>query len=131
MIYAFLDCELDEPRRSVHRAGQPVALQPKVFDLLVYLIRHSARVVPKEELLRALWPGQIVGDAALSRCVMLARQVIGDTGGSMRAIRTFHRHGFRFVAPVLISEEQLDSSRPRWRDSGSETRPYGAPTPAR
>ena len=55
--YRFGPCVLDEARRSLTAHGREVRLQPRVFDLLCYLVRHRDRVVSKEELLDALWPG--------------------------------------------------------------------------
>ncbi len=100
MCHRFLECELDESCRALQVGGQTVAVEPKVFDLLVYLIRHRDRVVLKGELLEHLWPEQVVSDAALSQCIKRARHAIGDTDPSQRVIRTFHRRGFRFFAPV-------------------------------
>ena len=51
--------ELDEARFELRRAGQPVALEAKPFELLAYLVRHADRVVEKDELLDAVWPGTV------------------------------------------------------------------------
>jgi DNA-binding winged helix-turn-helix (wHTH) protein len=56
MILAFGDFELDAELYALRRRGRPVKLEPKVFDVLLFLLRHRARVVTKEELLDALWP---------------------------------------------------------------------------
>ncbi|WP_298829252.1 winged helix-turn-helix domain-containing protein [uncultured Piscinibacter sp.] len=70
-------------------------LQPLVFDLLCYLVRHRERVVTKDELLEALWPRTIVVDNALQRVVSLARNALAEAGLA-DAIRTYPRHGYRF-----------------------------------
>ena len=75
--------------------GREVKLQPRVFDLLCYLVRHRERVVSKDELLDALWPGTIVVDNALQRVVSLARGALADVGLG-EAVRTYARHGYRF-----------------------------------
>jgi DNA-binding winged helix-turn-helix (wHTH) protein len=64
VILAFGDCELDEELYALRRRRRPVKLEPKVFDVLLFLVRHRARVVTKEELLDALWPGEARGLAA-------------------------------------------------------------------
>ena len=74
MRYDFGDCELDVACYELRRRGEVVALGPKVFEVLVYLIRHRERVVSKQELFEALWPGQFVSDAALVRCTAAARR---------------------------------------------------------
>ena len=93
--YRFGPCELDEARRSLSSRGREIRLQPRVFDLLCYLVRHRDRVVSKDELLDALWPGTIVVDNALQRAVSLARNALADVGLA-DAVRTYPRHGYRF-----------------------------------
>jgi len=93
--YRFGPCELDEARRSLSAQGREIRLQPRVFDLLCYLVRHRERVVSKDELLGALWPGTIVVDNALQRVVSLARAALADVGLG-EAVRTYARHGYRF-----------------------------------
>jgi DNA-binding winged helix-turn-helix (wHTH) protein/ATP/maltotriose-dependent transcriptional regulator MalT len=93
--YRFGPCELDEARRSLSSHGREIRLQPRVFDLLCYLVRHRDRVVSKDELLDALWPGTIVVDNALQRAVSLARNALAEVGVS-DAVRTYPRHGYRF-----------------------------------
>lgn len=75
--------------------GREIKLQPRVFDLLCYLVRHRERVVSKDELLDALWPGTIVVDNALQRVVSLARAALAEVGLG-EAVRTYARHGYRF-----------------------------------
>lgn len=59
MVYRFAECELDESLYQLRRERSPVALEPKVFDVLAYLVQHRDRVVSKDELLDKLWPGQL------------------------------------------------------------------------
>ncbi|MGD8396482.1 MAG: transcriptional regulator, partial [Candidatus Eiseniibacteriota bacterium] len=99
MLYHFGDFELDEGGRELRLAGREVVLQPRVFDLLVYLVRHRDRVITKDELLETLWPDVIVADGALQRAVSLARSAL-RSGGAVDAIRTYARHGYRFCAEV-------------------------------
>ncbi|ETX09068.1 winged helix-turn-helix domain-containing protein [Candidatus Entotheonella palauensis] len=100
MLYTFEEWELDVERYELRRAGQPIKLEPQVFSVLAYLVQHRDRVLSKQELLSHLWPGQYIGDSALERCIMAARKAVGDSGGKQRAIKTFHRRGYRFVVPV-------------------------------
>lgn len=89
--------EIDEDRRELRSGAQAVAPQPKVFELLVYLARHRERVVPKAELLDAIWPGVVVTEASLQRAISLARSTLAELGAS-EAITTHARHGYRFQA---------------------------------
>lgn len=93
--YRFGPCELDEARRALSAHGREIRLQPRVFDLLCYLVRHRDRVVSKDELLDALWPSTIVVDNALQRVVSLARGALAEVGLG-EAVRTYARHGYRF-----------------------------------
>lgn len=70
-------------------------MQPKVFDLLDYLVTHQDRVVDKEELLSSLWPGVIVTDTSLQRAISLTRSALRE-GGMENAVRTYPRRGYRF-----------------------------------
>ncbi len=100
MLYAFGEWELDVERYELRRAGHPIKLEPQVFSVRTYLVRHHDRVLSKQELFSHLWPGQFIGDSALERCIMAARKAVGDSGGKQGTIKTFHRRGYRFVAPV-------------------------------
>lgn len=93
--FRFGPCELDEARRSLSAHGREIRLQPRVFDLLCYLVRHRDRVVTKDELLDALWAGTVVVDNALQRVVSLARTALAEAG-LPEAVRTYPRHGYRF-----------------------------------
>lgn len=95
LTYRFGPCEIDEGRRALSAHGREIRLQPRVFDLLCYLVRHRERVVSKDELLDALWPGTVVVDNALQRVVSLARSALAEAGLG-EAVRTYPRHGYRF-----------------------------------
>ena len=100
MVYVFGDCELDERRYVLRRAGERVELEPKVFEVLAYLIRHNDRVVPRRELLDELWPDRIVGEWSLTRSISVARKALRDNAGEQRVIQTLYGRGYRFVARV-------------------------------
>jgi eukaryotic-like serine/threonine-protein kinase len=100
--------EIDEKTREIRRDRRVVHTEPKVFDLLFYLIRRRDRVVSKQELLDAIWAGAAVGDAALTRCVSLARKALGDP----RLIAVVHGRGYRFVdtEPKQLGPRELPPS---------------------
>ncbi len=102
---------MDTATRELRRGDQAVSVQPKVFDLLVHLVKNAGRVVTRQELLDQVWGGVIVGDAALSRAVREVRRALADDGDSQRILKTLHARGFRFVAPI-IREEGLPSVHP-------------------
>lgn len=95
-IERFGNFELDPGAGELRLNGRAVALQPRVFSLLAFLVENQDRVVDKDELLSAIWPGVIVTDASLQRAISLARSALRD-GGFDSAIRTYARRGYRFL----------------------------------
>jgi DNA-binding winged helix-turn-helix (wHTH) protein len=100
MRYLFEDYALDTARRELRRGTDLVPLEPKAFDLLVYLIQKRDRVVSKDDLLSAVWAGLTVSESALTTRINAARSAIGDSGAQQRLIKTVLRRGFRFVGTV-------------------------------
>jgi DNA-binding winged helix-turn-helix (wHTH) protein len=95
-IHRFAAFELDPGQRALRLGGRELPLQPRVFDLLSYLVEHRDRVVSKEELLESLWPGVVVTESSLQRAVSLARSAL-EQGGLAGAIRNYSRCGYRFL----------------------------------
>jgi DNA-binding winged helix-turn-helix (wHTH) protein len=98
--YQFEGGTLDTGRRELRRDGRLVAVEPQVFDLLEFLIRHRDRVVSRDDLIAGVWGGRIVSESALASRVNAARRAIGDDGTAQRLIKTIMRKGFRFVGAV-------------------------------
>jgi TolB-like protein len=96
----FGDFVLDLGRRELTRGPEAIAVGPKVFDLLVYLLQNREHVVSKDELMNAVWEGRIVSESTLTSDINAARRAIGDSGATQRLIRTVARKGFRFVGDV-------------------------------
>src|SRR5262245_50706609 len=113
MIYRFHNFELDERLYQLRRAGKVMDIEPKVFDVLTYLLHQRARVVSKDELLEQLWPGQVVSETALTRCIMAARRAVGDNGSKQKCIETQHGRGYRFVAAVVEHTEEAEPQAER------------------
>ncbi|WP_324153349.1 helix-turn-helix domain-containing protein [Ideonella sp.] len=78
--------------------GRSRQIQPRPFDLLVYLIEHRERVLSIDELLDAIWGRQIVQPSSLTVAINRIRSVLEDGDGEI--IRTHHRVGYRFVAEL-------------------------------
>ncbi len=102
MIHRFAHFEIDEATREVRAGERVLTLQPRVFDLLVFLARNRDRVVPKDELLDAVWPEVTVADGSLQRAVSLARNAL-EAAGAENAIRTYSRQGYRFCAEASVA----------------------------
>src|SRR5512139_710207 len=95
------DFVVDTARFRISRGDVTVAVEPKVFDLLVHLIRHRDRVLTREQLFEAVWDGREVSDATLSNHVASARKALGDSGELQQTIQTVRGRGYQFVAPVI------------------------------
>lgn len=100
MPIEFAGYVLEVDRRELTRDGVPVALEPQVFDLLVYLVSNRDRVVSKEEMLASVWRGRIVSESTMAARLNAVRKAIGDTGDQQSLVRTYARKGVRFVGNV-------------------------------
>ncbi|MCZ7528530.1 MAG: alpha/beta fold hydrolase [Acidimicrobiia bacterium] len=100
MRYRFDDYLLDTSRFELRRDGEPVHVEPQVFDVLAHLVEHRDRVVPKPELLDAVWGDQFVSESALTTRLKQLRKAVGDSGSEQRIVRTVHGRGYQFVAAV-------------------------------
>jgi adenylate cyclase len=104
LLYLFEDYGLDTDRRELYRETSPISVEPKVFDLLAYVIRNREHVVGKDDLIATIWNGRIVSESALTTCINAARTAIGDSGEAQRLIKTLPRKGIRFVG--IVREEE-------------------------
>src|SRR5215831_4981892 len=103
LLYLFEDYGLDTDRRELYRATSLISVEPKVFDLLVYVIRNRDHVVSKDDLIATIWNGRIVSESALTTCINAARTAIGDSGEAQRLIKTLPHKNIRFVG--IVREE--------------------------
>ena len=94
-VEQFGDFRLDRSTGQLLLRGRELVLQPRVFQLLAYLVNNRDRVIDKEELLSAIWPGLVVTDASLQRAISLVRGALRE-GGLENAVRTYSRRGYRF-----------------------------------
>ena len=101
----FADCELNLDRIVLRRGGEEIRVEPQVFDVLAYLVKHRGAVVRKEELLDAIWGDRFVSESALTTRIKAVRQAVGDDGSQQLIIRTVHGKGYEFVAEVEEVEE--------------------------
>ena len=109
-MIAFGEHTFDLQRRELRTGGQVIPVEPQVFDLVEYLIRHRDRVVSKDELMASIWRGRIVSESTVAVRINAARRAIGDTGEDQIFIRTLPRKGFRFVGEVRETGSEHASS---------------------
>ena len=99
-VHRFHDVEVDLAQYKVRRNGEPIHVEPQVFDVLALLIARRDRVVTKDELFEEVWGGPYVGEAALSSRIRDARKAVGDDGKAQHTIRTVYGRGYQFVADL-------------------------------
>lgn len=110
MKYEFADFAVDPTLRELRRGQRLVPLEPKGFDLLVYLITHRDRVISKDELVDQIWEGRFVSDAAISSALRDLRRALGDDGKTQRFVKTVRGHGVRFVGDMRVLDTPAGST---------------------
>lgn len=96
----FGDIRIDLRRREILRRNRRVHVECKVYNLLVHMAMNYDRAISQWELHLKLWQGRPVSSTVLARCIMKARQAVGDNSRSQKVIMTINRFGYRFVARV-------------------------------
>jgi TolB-like protein/Tfp pilus assembly protein PilF len=129
--FLFGEHVLDTARRELRRGGEPIAVEPQVFDLLVYLLQNRERVVSKDDLLASVWGGRIVSEATLDSRIAAARRAVGDSGTAQSLIRTFARRGVRFAAEVQEEARSAAFASEMAGEPGTAAIPGGERQPPR
>jgi len=100
MRYRFDRFEIDTRQFALTAAGEPVHVEPLVFDLIVFLVERVGQVVSRDAVIEQVWQGRFVSDATVSSCIKSARKALGDNGNSQTYIRTIRGRGFQFTASI-------------------------------
>ncbi len=111
MKYRFGRHTLDLATHELAHDGERVEMEPRSFAVLVHLLAHRDRVVPKHELLDEVWGDRFVSESALTTRIKDCRRALGDDGTTQRFIKTVHRVGYRFIAEVTDSDRGATSDR--------------------
>lgn len=99
LIHRFAGFSLDLGKGRLRGRSGEIVLRPKSLDLLVYLVRNAGRVVPKGELMDAVWPDVTVTEDSLTQCVHDVRRALGDKGSEL--LRNVPRRGYVFIEEAL------------------------------
>ena len=111
--YRWDDFVIDLDAFRLERAGAPLALEPKAFNLLVMLIERPGHVFTKQEIFERLWPGTVVTDHALTRGIAQLRRVLGDEARDGKSIETVPTRGYRWLPRVEpVPEPPLEPLEP-------------------
>lgn len=128
-VYYFGEYRLDTLNIQLFKHEREVPLPPKAFMLLSCLIERRGKLVTKQELLDAVWERRYVTEGVLKSTAQIIRQALEDDAKTPRFLETVHRHGYRFIAEVLVSESGAAAprlpDRPPW--PSTETLLYGHP----
>ncbi|HZN01752.1 MAG TPA: tetratricopeptide repeat protein [Pyrinomonadaceae bacterium] len=100
-IYEFSGFRLEEAQQRLLFNGEPVALKPKILDLLRYLIQSRGQLIAKDDLMREVWPDTIVEENNITVSMSILRKTLGEDRQKPRFIQTVPRRGYRFVAEVI------------------------------
>jgi DNA-binding winged helix-turn-helix (wHTH) protein len=120
MIYYFSEgLEWDEDLFELRCRGESMPVPVKALKLIDHLIRNRLRTVKKNELIAAVWGDYPASDACLSQMILRARSALADDGERQRVIKTVRGYGFRFVAPVRVSEPVQDPGSELWARTGT------------
>lgn len=133
-IYRFGDFRLDLAARVLSRGGEPIALTPKAFDCIGYLVEHRERAVGRDELIGAVWGKADITDNALGQAILQARRALRDAGGDAEAeaaIRTVPRFGYHWQMPVRVETPKAATAAPPRMPESSDTAAPADTSPVR
>jgi len=108
-IFRSADVEVREREFSILKAGEVLPVEPKAFRLLLILLKNPQKLIPKEELLNAVWGETTVSENSLTRSIALLRKLLGDEARDPRFIETVATVGYRWVCRVEVSEDASGS----------------------
>ena len=103
--YAFGEWLLDPAEHLLLRNGQPIALNPKLFETLLVLVENARHLVPKGEFFKRVWPDTFVEDAALTQNISQLRKVLAN--GESPVIETVPKRGYRLLLTVRVTADRL------------------------
>lgn len=119
-LLSFGEFTLDARRRRFLRLEEPVILNAKAFDLLLFLVENSGRVISKQEIIDAVWKDQFVEESNLTVQISALRTALGEKASSPRFLVTIPGTGYQFVAEVKISEFSSSPEQPIEEDQISK-----------
>src|SRR5437667_11864556 len=123
-LYAFGEFRLNVQNRVLRLREEPIALTPKAFEVLLFLIQHSGEIVSKEALMRAVWPESFVEESNVTQTVFMVRKALRETP-EQRYILTVQGRGYRFVPDV----KEVSENGRRAEQAGADAQSTELATP--
>jgi DNA-binding winged helix-turn-helix (wHTH) protein len=105
IVFKFANVEVREREFCLVKASEEFSVEPKTFRVLLYLLRNPQKLIPKDELLNAVWGDAVATDSSLTRTIAQLRKLLGDEIRNPRYIETVATVGYRFLCPVEVSED--------------------------
>lgn len=100
-VYSFGGFRLEAENLLLLRNSEVVPLAPKACEVLLTLIESNGKLVTKQEILDKVWANTFVEEANLSHHISALRKALGEDKNGRRFIETIPRRGYRFVAPLI------------------------------
>ena len=116
--FSINNCFVDTQRHLVFRNGECISLEPKVFQVLLFLAQNQGEVVSHQTLLEAIWSNVVIEPGALQRCIARLRKVFGDDALQQKVIATYPKQGYSLVADLRLEtlpEQQQRNSLFSWQ----------------
>lgn len=126
--YRFDAFQLDTDQFQLRRDGEPVHVEPLVFDLLRLFVENAGMLIDRDRMVSEVWNGRIVSDATLSTAIKSARRVLGESGKAQGLIETVRSRGFRFTGAVAAEGVLQLRQPPRVRPAAGEAAAAPEPT---
>src|ERR1700741_3643860 len=105
LVFSFADIEVREREFSIVRNDEVIAVEPKAFRVLLFLLRNPHKLITKDELLDAVWGDTAVSENSLTRSIALLRRLLAEDTHAPRFIPTVPTAGYRFLCDVKVSED--------------------------
>jgi len=128
---SFQTFRLDAADQCLWHQQERVAIPPKAFDVLRYLVENPGRLVTQDELLEKLWPETYVNPEAIRKYILDIRKILGDRSDKPEFIETVTKRGYRFIAPVIDESAPPDLASQEQEEVTPETIPSELKTSSR
>jgi TolB-like protein len=110
LVFSFADIKVREREFSIVRNGEVLAVEPKAFRVLLFLLRNPHKLITKDELLDAVWGETAVSENSLTRAIALLRKLLGDDTREPRYIATVPTVGYRFLCDVKVADDSIGAA---------------------
>ena len=120
-FYEFGEFRLEPSEQLLTRHGRALPLPPKAFELLVLLVENGGRLLSKDQIMQAVWPGSVVEEANLTVTISMIRKALGDRESGSQHIETVPKKGYRFVSPVRGGDAATAPTRETDRSAPGQT----------